>query len=79
VGLLGCEPTLLASFSSTSTHKSFSAGLLSIPSSPACIDTGGCPDPDAGLFAFGLVEPHEIHTGLFLKLVQIPLHGIPSF
>ncbi|GAB0178515.1 cAMP-dependent protein kinase inhibitor alpha [Grus japonensis] len=28
--------------------------------------------------AFGLVEPHEVHTGPLLKLVQVPLDGIPS-
>ena len=27
--------------------------------------------------AFGLVEPHEVHTGPFLKLVQVPLDDIP--
>ena len=31
------------------TPKSFLAGLLSIPSPPACIDTRGCPNPGAGL------------------------------
>jgi len=29
--------------------------------------------------AVGLVEPHEVHTGPLLKLVQVPLDGIPSF
>ena len=28
--------------------------------------------------ALGLVEPYEIHTGLLLELVQVPLDGIPS-
>jgi len=28
--------------------------------------------------ALGLVEPHEVHTGPLLKLVQVPLDGIPS-
>jgi len=27
----------------------------------------------------GLVEPHEVHTGPPLQLVQVPLDGIPSF
>ncbi|KAK4822863.1 hypothetical protein QYF61_020714 [Mycteria americana] len=44
---------------------------------PACIDTGVAPtqvqDP-----ALGLVEPHEVHTGPLLELVQVPLDGIPS-
>jgi len=26
-----------------------------------------------------LVEPHEVHMGPLLKLVQVPLDGIPSF
>jgi len=30
-------------------------------------------------FALGLVEPHELHTGPLLQLVQVPLEGIPSF
>ncbi|KAK4805639.1 hypothetical protein QYF61_022397 [Mycteria americana] len=28
--------------------------------------------------ALGLVEPHEVHMGPILKLVQVPLDGIPS-
>jgi len=28
--------------------------------------------------ALGLVGPREVHTGPLLKLVQVPLHGIPS-
>jgi len=27
----------------------------------------------------GLVEPHKVHTGPLLKLVQVPLDGIPFF
>jgi len=29
--------------------------------------------------ALGLAEPHEVHTGALLKLVQVPLDGILSF
>jgi len=29
--------------------------------------------------AIHLVEPHDVHIGPFLKLVQGPLDGIPSF
>ncbi|KAK4812348.1 hypothetical protein QYF61_017125 [Mycteria americana] len=36
---------LMSSFSPISTPKSFSAGLLSITSSPTCIETEDCPDP----------------------------------
>jgi len=28
--------------------------------------------------SLGLVEPHEVHTGPLLKLVQVPLDGISS-
>ncbi|KAK4825848.1 hypothetical protein QYF61_003099 [Mycteria americana] len=28
--------------------------------------------------ALGLVEPHEVHMGPLLQLVQVPLDGIPS-
>jgi len=27
----------------------------------------------------GLVEPHKVHKATLLKLVQIPLDGLPSF
>jgi len=29
--------------------------------------------------AISLVEPHEVHTGPLLELVQVPLDGNPSF
>jgi len=29
--------------------------------------------------ALGIVEPHEVHTGPFLELVQVSLDGILSF
>jgi len=29
--------------------------------------------------ALGLVEPHEVHVGPLLQLVQVPLDGILSF
>ena len=29
--------------------------------------------------ALGLVEPHDVHMGPLLELVQVPLDGIPSF
>ena len=44
----GSRCQVVSSFSSPSTPKSFSAGLLLIPSSPACTDTGDCPNPGAG-------------------------------
>jgi len=66
---------LASRFSSTSTPKSFSSGLLSIPH-PVLIPGVALTqmqDP-----ALGLAEPHEIHTGPLLKFVQVPLDGIPS-
>jgi len=39
---------VMDSFSSPSTPKSFSTGLPSIPSPPACMDTRGCSNPGAG-------------------------------
>ncbi|KAK4827398.1 LOW QUALITY PROTEIN: hypothetical protein QYF61_017803 [Mycteria americana] len=49
----------------------------------ACIDTGDCPELILGIAptqdpTLGLVEPHEVHTGPLLQLVQVPLDGIPS-
>jgi len=41
------------------------------------VDTGDCPEPSAGP-SLGLVEPQEVHTGLLLKLVQVPFDGILS-
>lgn len=35
-------------FLSTSIPKCFSIGLLSIPSPPACVDVGDCPNPGGG-------------------------------
>lgn len=53
--------------------ESFWAGLLSISSSPAWMDTRDCSDPGAAP-ALGLLKPHEIP-----KLAQVPLGGILSF
>jgi len=40
------------------------------------MDTGGCQVQD---LALGVVEPHVVHMGPLLKLVQVPLDGILSF
>jgi len=69
----------MSSFSSTSTDKSFSAGLLSLPSSPQPVLAGGFALIQVWDLALGLVEPHEVHTGPLLHLVQISLDNIPSF
>ncbi|KAK4824175.1 LOW QUALITY PROTEIN: hypothetical protein QYF61_011472, partial [Mycteria americana] len=68
---------LMSSFSSISTPKAFSAGCSRSHHPPACIETEDCPDP--GDPALGLVEPHEVHTGPLLELVQVPLDDSLSF
>ena len=68
---------LMPSFSSTSTPKSFSAGLLSIPSSPVLIL--GAALTQVQDLALGLVELHEIPTVPPLQLVQVSLDDILSF
>jgi len=70
---------LMASFSSTSTPKSFSSGLLSIPSSALPVLILGVAPTQVQDPALGLVEPHEVHVGPFLRLAQAPLDGNPSF
>ena len=49
-GSLGCERTVSGHVQLLIHQhpRSFWAGLLSIPSSPACTDTRGCPKPRAG-------------------------------
>ncbi|KAK4816309.1 hypothetical protein QYF61_014607 [Mycteria americana] len=49
--------------------------LLSIPSSPSLLGVAPTQVQD---LALGLVEPHEVHMGPVLKLVQISLEGILS-
>ncbi|KAK4815585.1 hypothetical protein QYF61_004800 [Mycteria americana] len=76
VGFLGCEHTLLDHvqlFIHQYPQVLLCRAVLN-PFIQACIDTGGCPDPGV----LGLVEPPEVHMGLLLKLVQVPLSGIPS-
>lgn len=70
-----CWP--ISSPPSTSTPKSFRAGLLSICSSPASVDTRVCPIPGAAP-ALGLIKPHESTMGPLLQLIQVPLDGILS-
>ncbi|KAK4822266.1 hypothetical protein QYF61_012105 [Mycteria americana] len=60
------------------TPKSFSAGLLSIPSSPKPVLIPGVALTHVQDLALGLVEPHEVHMGPLLELVQVPLDGILS-
>jgi len=81
VGRLGCECTLVA-------HVKFfiyqypqilllRAALNPFISHPVLIvETAPTQMRD---LALGLVEPHEVHMGPLLKLVQVPLDGILSF
>jgi len=63
----------MLSFSSTSTPKSFSSGLLSIHLWSRLIAPTHVQD-----LALGLVNLHEVHMVPPLKPVQVPLDGIPS-
>ena len=44
---------------------------------PACIASGGAPTHVQHL-ALDLIEPHEVHTGPFLQLVQVPWMALRS-
>ncbi|KAK4822534.1 hypothetical protein QYF61_015540 [Mycteria americana] len=48
------------------------------PFIPQPVLTRGVPPTHVQDPALGLVEPHEVHTGPLLELVQVPLDGIPS-
>jgi len=63
---------------STSTPKSFSAGLLH-PFIPQPLLIVGVAPTQVQDPALGLVEPHEVHTAPLLDLVQVPLDGMLSF
>ena len=52
--------------------------LTTESSTPAFHSIRVVPTQVQGL-ALGLVEPHEVHTGPLLELVQVPLDGILSF
>ncbi|KAK4816395.1 hypothetical protein QYF61_016712 [Mycteria americana] len=69
---------LMSSFSSSSIPKSTSTGLLSIPSSPSLVLILRVAPTQVQDLVLGLVEPHEVHMGPLLKLVQVPLDDIPS-
>ncbi|KAK4824889.1 hypothetical protein QYF61_021129 [Mycteria americana] len=69
---------LMSNFSSIIVPKSFSAGLLSIPASPQSVQILVIALTQVQDLALGLVELHEVHRGPLLKLVKVPLDGIPS-
>ncbi|KAK4830883.1 hypothetical protein QYF61_013812 [Mycteria americana] len=80
VGLLGCKRTLLAHVQ-LSIHQYPQvplprAALNHIIPQPVLIL--GIALTQVQDLALGLVEPHEVHTGPLLQIVQVPLDGIPS-
>ncbi|KAK4811013.1 LOW QUALITY PROTEIN: hypothetical protein QYF61_015717 [Mycteria americana] len=79
VGLLGCEHTLPAHvqlFVHQYPQVLFRRAALNhiIPQPVLKLRIAPTQDP-----ALGLVEPHEVHTGPLLQIVQVPLDDIPSF
>jgi len=81
VGLLGCEHTLVAhvqlfihQYPQVLLSK---AALNTFISQPVLIAEVALTQVQD--LALGLVEPHEVHTGPLLELVQVPLDGILSF
>jgi len=80
VGLLGCERTLLARVQ-LFIHQYPQILLGRAALNPFIRQPA--PIPGVTLthvqdLAPGLVEPHEVHMGLLLELVKVPLDGIPS-
>jgi len=77
VGLLGCDRTLLA-YVQLFVHQCpqdllSRAALNPFIPQPVWIAPTQVQDP-----ALGLIEPHEVHMGPLLELVQVPLDGSPS-
>ncbi|KAK4827094.1 hypothetical protein QYF61_014196 [Mycteria americana] len=80
VGFLGCECTLLGhiqlfihQYPQVLLHR---AALNPFIPQPVLI-LGADPTQVQDL-VLGLAEPHEVHMGPLLQLVQVPLDGIPS-
>ncbi|KAK4818846.1 hypothetical protein QYF61_020065, partial [Mycteria americana] len=81
VGLLGCECTLLAHVQlfihqhpQVLLRRAALNHIIPQPVLKPRIALNQVQDP-----ALGLVEPHEVHTGPLLQLVQVPLDDILSF
>ncbi|KAK4806791.1 hypothetical protein QYF61_005587 [Mycteria americana] len=81
IGLLGCERTLLAhvqlfvhQYPQVLFRRAALDHIIPQPLLKPRIAPTQVQDP-----ALGLVEPHEVHTGPLLQLVQVPLDDIPSF
>ncbi|KAK4818966.1 LOW QUALITY PROTEIN: hypothetical protein QYF61_022633 [Mycteria americana] len=78
VGFLGCERTLSAHvqlFIHQYPQVLFRRATLDPFIPQPVLLLGVAPTQD---LALNLVEPHEVHTGPLLQLVQDPLDGIPS-
>jgi len=80
VGFLGCERTLLdyVELLINQHPKSFSSGPALSPFSAQPVFVLGIVLTQVQDLALGLVELHEVCTGSPLKLVKVPLDGIPS-
>ncbi|KAK4816418.1 hypothetical protein QYF61_016854 [Mycteria americana] len=79
-GFLGCERTLLARVQ-LFTHQYPQVLLCRAalnPFIPQPVLILGVALTQVQDLALGLVEPHEVHVGRLLELVQVPLDGIPS-
>lgn len=70
------HPQLMSKFSSTSTHKSFLAGLLFIYLFPSLYWYWGSLWSTCGTLLLALLNPMRFPL---LQLVQVPLDGILSF
>ncbi|KAK4830856.1 hypothetical protein QYF61_013785 [Mycteria americana] len=80
VDLLGCEHTLSAHiqlFIHQYPQVLLCRAALN-PFIPQPVLIPGIAPTQVQDLALGLVEPHEVHTGPLLQLVQVPLDGIPS-
>ncbi|KAK4810127.1 LOW QUALITY PROTEIN: hypothetical protein QYF61_009522, partial [Mycteria americana] len=79
VGILGCKCTLLA-YVQLFVHQYpqvlFCGAALDHIIPQPVLKPRIAPTQDPAL---ALVEPHEVHTGPLLQLVQVPLDDIPSF
>jgi len=78
VGLLGCERTLVAHVQLfIHQHPQVLLGRAALkPFTPQPVLIAGVAPTHMQNPAGGLVEPHEVHTGPLLELVQVPLDDI---
>jgi len=81
VGLLGCERTLVAHghlFSHWYPQVLLGRAALNLFILQPLLIPGAALTQMQNL-ALGLLEPHEVHAGPLLQLLQVPLDGILSF